>query len=186
MRLPPLCAIIATLLVGCSNHNVPGPVPNPQPGGSADVFLVGNFSGQLAAFTIQSGQLAPIAGSVAQFPFPLDNIAGQPNGSLIVVTSGPGTSENNAQTAVFNRGDFLTLQAQFSFTAPSAVDVSTSGLIAITDENDNLVQTLMVQNGQVQLPVIRLTRRYVIVAITRAADRCSSLEKNSPRRLEEC
>lgn len=151
MRLPPLCAIIATILTGCSSHTAPTKVPNPPPVGSTDVFLVANFSGQLSALSVQSGHLSPVAGSLAQFPFPLDNIAAQPDGSLLIAISGPATTGNNAQTAVLQPSDLPMPQAQFSFTAPSAADVSASGFIAITDENDDLVEILAVQNSQVHL-----------------------------------
>ncbi len=152
-----LCAILIALLSGCGHHTVPVSPSNPPQGGQSDVFLVGNLSGQVAGFSVQAGKLVRLAGALAQFPFPLDNIAAQPNGSLLVAVSGPGTTGNNAQTAVLNPGDLLALQAKFSLTAPSAVDVSQGGLIAATDENDDLVQILAVQNNQVSLASTAMT-----------------------------
>jgi DNA-binding beta-propeller fold protein YncE len=140
-------AVAALLLSACGGPATLPPVIPPT--GSSDLFLVENLSGDLAGFAETSGQLTPLANSTARFAFPLFTFGVDPNGTLVAALSGSTLNIGSLQVASIGAGGKLMLQtATTSVVSAARVDVSSQGVIAVSDANHALVKLFTVQSGQ--------------------------------------
>jgi len=122
----------------------PRPVPPPVAG---DLFLVENLSGDVAGFTEVSGKLTALSGSAARMTFPL--FAFSANANLVVGMSGSPLGAASLQFASIGANGKLTLStATTSVANAQRADVSSQGVIAVSDSTDALMKLFTVQNGQ--------------------------------------